>query len=76
MWLSVVWASMSEDDAESCEKDLAEFGGLAQGGSHEGRKKWSDPKYILNILKVEIKSWQIRGRVWERKIIVKDDSEI
>ena len=31
-------------------------GGLAQGGSHEGRKKWSDPKYILNILKVETKS--------------------
>ena len=31
-------------------------GGLAQGGSHEGRKKWSDPKYILNVLKVEIKS--------------------
>jgi len=51
-------------------------GGLGQGGSHEGSKKWSDPKYILNILKVEPKSWQIRGRVWERKRIVKDDSEI
>jgi len=24
---------MSEDDAESCEKDLAEFGGLAKGGT-------------------------------------------
>ena len=31
-------------------------GGLVQGGSHEGSKKWSDPKYILNILKVEPKS--------------------
>ena len=39
MWLSVVWASMSEDDAESCEKDLAEGGGLAQGGT---LRDWSD----------------------------------
>lgn len=31
-------------------------GGLAQGGSCEGRKKCSDPKYILNMLKVEPKS--------------------